>query len=179
MVVTETERLVVRRLTTHDALFVLSLVNDPDWLRYIGNKGVHTLDDARDYIAGGPMQSYAEHDFGQYLVELKNEAIPIGLCGLKKRDGLDHPDLGFAFLPAYRGLGYAHEACNGIMTQLQEKFGYIHLLAITSLDNFRSIRLLEKLGMRLDRLITLPGANHQVRLYQVVLESDIATPRDE
>ena len=173
--VIETQRLLVRPLTPDDAAFVLELVNDPDWLRFIGDKHVQTLDDARDYIQKEGTDKYPLPGLGLNVVALKDSGTPIGICGLKKRDGLDHPDLGFAFLPAHRGRGYAHEACHGFMMQLLGDSGYAHLLAITSVDNVPSIQLLEKLGMHFVSLITLPGANHQVRLYEVVTQLAIAS----
>ncbi|MFI4982343.1 MAG: GNAT family N-acetyltransferase, partial [Nevskiales bacterium] len=110
MKVLETERLVLRRLVAEDAPFILELLSDPSWLRFIGDKGVRNLDDARLYIRIGPAAMYARLGHGLYLTELKDGGIPIGLCGLIKRDTLDDVDIGFAFLPQYRGQGYAREA---------------------------------------------------------------------
>ena len=86
MTVLETERLRLRRLSLDDAAFILDLLNEPSFLNYIGDKGVRTLDDARDYILTGPMASYERHGFGLYLVELKERGVPMGICGLLKRD---------------------------------------------------------------------------------------------
>ncbi len=97
--VLSTERLILRRLTTGDAEFIFELLNDPDFLRFIGDKGVRSLDDARGYILSGPVASYAQHGFGLWLVELKGSNTPVGICGLLKRDALDDVDIGFAFLP--------------------------------------------------------------------------------
>src|SRR5690606_38235364 len=101
--VLETQRLVLRRLSAADAPFVLELLNDPAWLEHIGDRGVRTLDDARAYLAAGPVAMYAEHGFGLYLVEVREDGAPAGICGLVRRDFLDDVDLGFAFLPRYRG----------------------------------------------------------------------------
>ena len=108
--VLETERLILRRLDEGDADFIFELVNDPDWLRYIGDKGVKTLEDARTYIRTGPVAMYERVGFGLYLVESKEGGAPIGICGLLKRDTLEDVDIGFAFLPAYRSQGFAREA---------------------------------------------------------------------
>ena len=107
MTVLETERLRLRRLTVDDAAFILELVNDPSWLRFIGDRGVRNLDDARSYILKGPVASYEKHGFGLWLVELKAEATPIGICGLLQRDTLPDVDIGFALLPQFCGQGYA------------------------------------------------------------------------
>src|SRR5215218_10903110 len=108
--VLSTERLVLRRLAAEDAEFILELMNDPDWLRFIGDRGIRTVEDARGYIATGPVDMYARLGFGLYAVELREDRTPIGICGLIRRDWLEDVDLGFAFLPHFRGAGYAHEA---------------------------------------------------------------------
>ncbi|MEP6836021.1 MAG: GNAT family N-acetyltransferase [Gemmatimonas sp.] len=176
MQVTQTNRLQLRWLTLNDAPFIVELLNDPDWFRFIGDKGVRTLDDARHYISNDLMKSYHDLGFGLYLVEQVADSAPIGICGLKKRDGLDYPDLGFAFLPAFRESGFAFEACQGVMTHaFNDTYNLaapvpFHLLAITTPDNVRSIRLLEKLQFVFVRTVVLPGATTELRLYEVVIE---------
>lgn len=165
MTVLETERLRLRRLDAGDAEFILELVNDPDWLRYIGDKGVRTLDDARGYIENGPMAMYARVGFGLYCVELKQAATPIGICGLIKRDTLDDVDIGFAFLPRYRAQGYAREAARATIEYGRDVIGLPRIVAITSPDNAASGRLLEKIGLRFERLYPVPGEDREVRLY--------------
>ena len=108
--VLETDRLILRQLSIEDDAFILELVNDPLWLRFIGDRGVRTLDEARNYILKGPVAMYERAGFGLYLVERKIDGVPMGICGLIKRDVLDDVDLGFAFLPEYRGQGYATES---------------------------------------------------------------------
>ena len=114
------ERLTLRELRDSDAPFILELLNDPAWLLHIGDKGVRTLDDARAYIANGPAASHLRHGFGLDLVELNTDATPIGLCGLIKRDTLQDVDIGYAFLPQFRGAGYAIEACATVLRHAQE-----------------------------------------------------------
>jgi RimJ/RimL family protein N-acetyltransferase len=165
MKVLETDRLVLRRLALDHADFVLELVNDPSWLRFIGDKGVRTLADARGYIQDGPLAMYERHGFGLYRVELKEGAVPLGLCGLIKRDALDDVDIGFAFLPGFRGKGYAAEAASAVIAYGREVIGLERIVAITSPDNDSSIRLLEKLGLRFDRMLQLPGGDTETKLF--------------
>ncbi len=164
-VVLETDRLILRWLTVDDCAFIHELLNDPSWLRFIGDKGVRTLDDARDYIRKGPMAMYERAGFGLYLTELNAGHIPIGMCGLIKRDSLADVDIGFAFLPAFRTQGYAHEAAAAVLTYGQSNFGLKRIVAITSPANARSAGLLEKLGMKLEKAVKLDGHDHEVMLY--------------
>src|ERR1700752_686959 len=101
MRILETDRLILRKLSVEDAEFILELLNEPSYLRFIGDKGVRTLDDARDYILEGPVDSYERHGFGLYLAELKESGVPIGICGLLRRESLENVDIGYAFLPAF------------------------------------------------------------------------------
>lgn len=165
MTVLETERLSLRHLTDADAAFILELVNDPDWLRFIGDRGVRSLDDARAYILNGPVASYARHGFGLYLVELGDGGAPVGMCGLLKRDWLDDVDVGFAFLPRFRGMGLAHEAARATLEYGRVALGLPRVAAIVSPENAGSIRLLEKLGMRFERMAVPPGAEQEVCVY--------------
>ncbi|MDT4897201.1 MAG: hypothetical protein QOH25_2278 [Acidobacteriota bacterium] len=165
MKVLETERLILRRLTVEDSEFILELLNDPSWLRFIGDRGVRTLDAARDYILRSLVTMYERLGFGLYLTELKGEGIPIGICGLIKRDSLEDVDLGFAFLPEFRGKGYAYESALAVMAYGKRAFGLNRLAAITSPDNYGSAKLLEKLGFNFERMIRLPGNSTEVSLF--------------
>jgi len=151
-----TERLGLRRLGPGDAPFILRLVNDPSWLEFIGDKGVRTEDDARNYLAQGPIEMYARLGFGLYLVELRDGGVPIGICGLIKRESLPDVDIGFAYLPEFRGKGYAHEAALAVMTHARRDYSIRRLVAITAPKNEKSIRLLGRLGMTLEKSIDLP-----------------------
>jgi RimJ/RimL family protein N-acetyltransferase len=163
--VADTERLSLRHLALTDAAFILELVNDPDWLRHIGDRGIHTEDAARDYITHGPCAMYARFGFGLYRVELRESGIPIGLCGLIKRDWLDDVDIGFALLPAYRSQGFAHEAAASALNHGRTALGLNRIAAIVSPDNADSIRLLERLGLRFERMITPPSESAAICLY--------------
>lgn len=149
--VTETQRLQLRRLDADDAAFILQLVNEPSWLAFIGDKGVRTLDDARAYIASGPVAMYASHGHGLYRVALKSSGEAIGLCGLIKRDTLADVDIGYAFLPAHWGRGYAEEAARATLSHARDSLGMKRVVAIVTPANARSIRLLEKIGLSYDR----------------------------
>jgi RimJ/RimL family protein N-acetyltransferase len=165
MKVLETDRLILRRLTVEDGEFILELLNDPSWLRFIGDKGVKTLEDACDYILNSPVAMYERLGFGLYLTELKGEGVPIGICGLIKRDSLEDVDIGFAFLPKFRGEGYAYESASAVMAYGKRTFGLDRMVAITSPDNYVSARLLEKLGFSFEKMVTLPDDSAEVSLF--------------
>jgi RimJ/RimL family protein N-acetyltransferase len=129
--VIETDRLILRRLSVDDAEFILELVNDPSWLKFIGNKDVKTIEDARRSISNKYVEMYSRLGFGLYLVELKGEGVPVGICGLIKRDALEDVDLGFAFLPDFRGQGYAYEAAVATMEYGKNVLGLNRIAAIT------------------------------------------------
>jgi len=154
-VILETERLRLRMFTIADAGFVLELLNTPSWLQYIGDRGIKTLEQAQTYLANGPIMSYTAYGFGLYLVELRDKGIPIGMCGLLKRNYLDHMDIGYALLPAYEGQGYALEIAAATMNYAFTKLHLMHMAAITDTGNERSVKLLEKLGFKLKELIVI------------------------
>jgi len=163
--VLSTDRLILRKLTTLDAAFILELVNEPSWLRYIGDRGVRTIEDARDYILKGPIDSYQRLGFGLYLVERTEGGIPLGMCGLIKRASLEDVDIGFAFVPSAWGHGYAREAASAVMELGKSAFGLNRLAAVTTEDNERSMRLLEKLGFRFERMVKLSPEEPELRLF--------------
>lgn len=163
--VLETERLVLRELGLDDARFILELLNDPSFLRYIGDKGVRTLTDARDYISRGPVESYRRHGFGLYLTELKDGSVPIGICGLVKRDALEDPDIGFAFLPRFWAKGYATESASAVLAHARDVLKLERILAIVSPGNQGSIRVLTKLGLRFDRRVRLSEDGQELELF--------------
>ena len=165
MRVLETDRLILRWLEPDDAPFILELLNQPSFLHFIGDRGVGTIEEARGYISQGPGQSYAEHGFGLYLVELKDDLRPIGMCGLLRRETLEDVDLGFAFLPQYWGQGYAFESTKAVLMHGKADFDLKRIVAITASDNEASIRLLEKLGMRFERTVRLADDAPEVKLF--------------
>lgn len=151
----DTERLSLREVEADDATFVLDLLNQPSFKKYIGDRGVRTLDQARDYIETRFSRSYRDNGFGLFLIELKQDATPIGVCGFVKRDTLPDPDVGFALLPQFEKQGYAFEAASATMKYGHETIGLTRVLAITTLDNVASGRLLEKIGLTFEREIEL------------------------
>ncbi|WP_299598974.1 GNAT family N-acetyltransferase [uncultured Microbulbifer sp.] len=165
MYLLKTERLQLRELTSsdEDAQFTLTLVNDPAFHRFIGDRGVRSLEDARNYLRRGPIAMYRDRGFGMYRVELK-DGTAIGQCGLLKRDGLDDVDIGFAFLPEYRGQGYAAEAAQAVMQWGKRDLGLTRIVAIATPENGASIRLLDGLGFRRERMIRLPGSTETLVL---------------
>jgi len=163
--VLETERLFLRKFTTDDATFMLGLLNEPSFLANIGDKGVKTVDEAVSYIQTGPMASYQRFGFGVYLVELKESGAAIGLCGLIKRDELPDIDVGFAFLPAYWSKGYASEAASAVVDFGKRELGIQRIVAIARPDNSGSIRVLEKLGLRFDRLVDIFDDGSELSLF--------------
>ena len=165
MTVLETERLFLRRFTPDDAEFILTLVNEPSFLRYIGDKQVRNLEDARQYILNGPVASYERNDFGLYLVELREPHTPIGMCGLIKREELPDPDIGFAFLPDFWNKGFAFEAAAVVLQDAGDRLRLQRLLAITSQDNDASIKLLQRLGFRFAQEIKLSPDRERVKLF--------------
>lgn len=161
----ETERLRLRPLAVDDAPFILGLLNEPSFIRFIADRGIRTLPAAIAYLQNGPIASYARHGFGLYLTELKATGAPLGLCGLVRRDGLDDADLGYAFLPAHWGHGYAAEAAAAVLDYARHTLGLARLVAIVSSDNDRSIKLLERLGFQFERMIRLLGDQEEIKLF--------------
>jgi len=162
--VLQTERLNLRQLSLDDADFIVELLNDPSFLRFIGDKGVRTTGDARQYILAGPMYSYERHGFGLWLVELKGANTPVGICGLLKRDVLNDVDIGFAFLPQYRCLGYACESAAAVMSYGRNVLGLRRIVAIADVDNAGSAKVLSRIGMSFDRMIRLSDDGPEIRL---------------
>lgn len=172
MSVIRTDRVNLRELEFGDAEFILELLNEAGFIRFIGDKGVRTIADARDYILQGPMDSYARHGFGLYAVCLRGHApeaepagTPIGICGLGKREGLTDPDVGFAFLSRYWSKGYAVESAAAVLAHAREVLNLGRIVAITSRDNMPSIAVLEKIGLKFERTIRLVDHSPDLKLF--------------
>ena len=174
--VLETRRLVLDELTTDDAEFILELVNEEPFLRNIGDKGVRNQADACQYILTGPVASYERHGHGLYRVALKKAGVPIGICGVLKRDGLEDPDVGFAFLERHWANGYAFESATAVLEHARKTLGLGRILAITSPDNEASVGLLAKLGFVFERTTRLPGVEGDVKVFVSEAPDDVPPP---
>ncbi|MFD2202451.1 GNAT family N-acetyltransferase [Shivajiella indica] len=168
----QTERMIIRELTLRDADFIFQLLNTPGWLKYIGDRGINSIEDAKNYLLEGPLKSYSKNGFGLYLVLMRNGLQKLGIAGLLKREYLPFPDIGFAFLPEFEGKGFAFECSKAILGYSKVKLGLDKIQAIVLPKNNRSIRLLEKLGMEDQGLFLFPGQNDQLRLFQIDLEKN-------
>lgn len=165
-IIIETERLILLEFNVQDAAFFFELVNDPAWIRYIGDRNVNHIEDAEKYLTERIIPSYQEFGYGFYLVRTKESDTSIGMSGLIKREGLDHTDIGYAFLPSYRGKGFAFEATKGVLDYGKDVLNINPIVAITDLDNVKSIRLLKKLGFQFDQIIQIPEGAKNCRLYK-------------
>ena len=165
MNIIETDRLILRKLSTDDAEFILDLLNQPSFIQYIGDRGVRTLEDAIQYILKGAITSYERHGFGLYLTLLKESEVPIGICGLVKRDTLQDADIGYAFLPQYWSRGYAFESASAVLVYARNTLGLKRILGITTPDNQGSIHVLEKIGLKFERMVKLTGDDMELKLF--------------
>ena len=171
MTVLETERLVLRELLPDDAPFMLALLNEPSYILNIADRGVRDLDGARRYLEERWRTSYREHGFGLWAVVERSSGMATGLCGLVRRDGLDDVDIGYAFLPAFWGRGYAIESARGVTAHARDVLGLTRLVAIVVPENGPSIRVLERLGMSAERTLRLPGESTDLVLYAMSLRA--------
>src|SRR6266852_443243 len=169
MQVAETERVRLRKMEEGDAAFVVELFNDEAFLRNIGDRKVRTIADAIEHVRTGPAASYERHGFGLYVVEEKSSGRAMGICGLLKRETLEDVDIGFAFLPEFRGRGYAMESARAVVEMAREKFQLKRLVGLAAPGNEESIRVLEKLGRKFERMVRLAKAERESRLYGMEL----------
>lgn len=161
----ETDRLLLRKLSTDDAGFMLDLLNQPSFIHFIGDRGVRTLEDASRYILTGAVTSYERFGFGLYLTVLKDGEVPIGICGLVKRETLKDVDIGFAFLPQYWLKGYAFESASAVLDYGRKTLGLKRIVGITTPDNQGSIRVLEKLGLKFEKMVKLSEDDIELKLF--------------
>ena len=166
----ETKRLFLRRIDLRDAGLMLAIWNDPAFIRHVGDRGVRTEAEARVELENGVLRLYREFGYGPFKLVRKADAAAIGICGLFKRDILDDPDIGFAVLPDYCGHGYAGEAASAVLSHARDDLGILRLTAIVSPGNEPSIGLIEKLGLRYSGMITMPGDDEAIRLYEMDLQ---------
>ena len=170
MTILETERLTLRQLTTDDAEFIFELLNDPSFIRNIGDRNIRTLDDAAAYVVNGPAASYAKNGFGLWLVALKETNEPIGMCGLIRRETLEDVDIGYALLPRFWSKGYAIEAAQATRDYAKDVVGLKRLVAIVDPVNEGSIRVLEKLGLHYEKMVRLSADDIDLKLFAIDFE---------
>ena len=165
MKIVETARLLIREIdSATDAEFIFNLLNSPNFIKYIGDRGVRSVGEARDFMETRYLRSYSDHGYGLYTVELKDGGTRVGICGFVRRETLPGPDIGFAFLPEHEAKGYGYESASAMMEYGSSVLGFDRVLAITSPDNFVSGRLLEKIGFGFDSMTLAPDGG-ELRLY--------------
>ncbi|MCF8273109.1 MAG: GNAT family N-acetyltransferase [Flavobacteriaceae bacterium] len=170
MIIAETNRLIISKISLEDAPFFLKLVNTPNWIKYIGDRNLKTIKDAEDYLTNGILKSYKELGFGFYLLQNKFDNEAIGICGLVKRDQLDEVDFGFALLPEFEAQGFGFEASTAILKVAKDGFNIKKVLAITLPINTNSIKLLEKLGFNYEKRIKPYEDDEELLLFAKQLE---------
>lgn len=169
MTILETERLLLRELTTDDARFIFELLNEPSFIRNIGDRNIRTLDDACAYILNGPVKSYEKNGFGLYRIVLKETNESIGMCGLIRRENLEDVDIGYALLPRYWSKGYAVEAARATKAYAKDVVGLQRIVAIVDPTNEASMRVVEKLGFRYEKMVRLSADDIDLKLFGVEL----------
>ena len=167
MIVFETPRLILREFALEDAAFIVELLNEPGWQQFIGDRGVRDLESACTYLQNGPMTSYTEHGFGLWAIEHKQDGSLLGVCGLIKRDGLDDVDIGFALLSRYEGQGFAREAAAATLVYAQDVVKLLRVVGITAVNNHRSAKLLQRLGMTYEQTFQLHSDSKPLHLYGI------------
>jgi RimJ/RimL family protein N-acetyltransferase len=172
MDILETERLRLRTANADDAPFYLELLNDPAFIEHIGDRGIRSVEEARRSVLDGPAAMQEQRGHSLYVVELKHMCVPVGMCGLIKRDTLEDIDIGYAYLPQYRGRGYAYEAARAVL-DYAPSIGITRVAAITSPNNAASNQLLLKLGLRFKRFVHLTPDDAGTNLYLVELAEGV------
>ena len=170
MSVLRTERLLLSRLSYADCEFIIELLNEPSFKRYIGDKKVRSHEDAKEYLRNGPVGSYERHGFGMFLVRDKIDSTPMGMCGLVKREEFDAPDVGFAFLQRFWAQGYAVESAIAVLEYGKNVLQLPRIIAMVDPDNGASVRLVVKLGMTFATTVRMPGESQDISMYTTVFE---------
>ena len=165
MIIAETPRLRIRHLVADDAVFTCRLLNEPSFIENIADRGVRNEQDALHYLMNGPIKSYRQHGYGLFMVETSGSAEPLGFCGLLFRDYLAETDIGFAFLPEFWGQGFAFEAASAVMHFGYRQLALNRIVALVSAGNTPSIKLLTRLGLQFEKLVTMKPSNETVQLY--------------
>jgi len=162
----ETERLILKPAEVQDANFFLELYNMPSFIQYIGDRNLRTKEDAENYITSRFLPQIEKLGFGNYVVILKEDNTKIGAVGIFEREGLDVLDIGFSFLEKYEGKGYAYESANKLKEVAATDFGVHKISAITTKDNFSSQKLIERLGLKFQKMVTIPEDDVELMYYE-------------
>lgn len=162
----ETGRLILRPTSEEDAPFMLELLNTPKWIRYIGDRNVHSVEEAKEYIRKRVISQLERLGYSSFTIIRKSDNVKLGVCGLYDRDGLEGIDIGFAFLPEYENQGFAFESACEVKRAGVEEFGITQLRAITTKENVGSQKLLEKLGLKFTGTVQLPNDDEELLLYE-------------
>jgi len=165
LTVLETKRLHLSNLSYDDCEFIVELVNEPAFIRFIGDKKVQTRGDAHEYLRNGPIGSYEKNGFGMFIVRLASDREPIGICGLIQREQFDAPDLGFAFLRRFWAQGYAQESAAAVLDYANKSLRLKKVLAIADPCNDASVRLITKLGLSYERMVRMEGDSFDIQMY--------------
>jgi len=160
----QTHRLQLRQFNVDDWEFIIRLLNSDGWLKYIGDRNVKTKEQAENYLKKGPLKNYEQNGFGLSMVETRN-GKPVGMCGLIKRDYLEHPDIGFALLTEYSSMGYGFEIASALLVHARNDLSMTTILAITVPNNVKSIGLLEKMGLRFVKSFRTEPDAEELMLY--------------
>lgn len=160
-----TERLELRRLTLDDAPLMLAIWNDPAFVRFVGDRGIRTADDAQEAMRNGILKLYGDYGYGPFRIALRDSGKAIGISGLFRREGLDVPDIGYATLPDFCGKGYAYEAASAVIEYAASGLGLDRLIAIISPENAASISLIGKLGFDFEKMHRMPGDDKDIGIY--------------
>ena len=163
----ETERLLITPTAIIDAPFILELMNTPKWKQFIGERNLHSIEDAENYIQQKMLPQLEKLGYSNYTVSLKSNNTKIGTCGLYNREGLEGLDIGFAFLPKYEKQGYGYESAKRLIEAAKSEFGITKISAITIKENTPSQKLIEKLGLTFVKMINIPKDSEDLMLYSV------------
>lgn len=164
-IVIETQRLILRKFTVEDAAFMLKLLNTPNWLRFIGDRNVRTLEEAKQYLINGNIRSYREYGFGFYVVVIKETQESIGICGIVKREGLEDVDIGFAFFQQFMGKGYGYEAASAVLNYALNDLKIKRIVSIVDPENVVSIALIKKIGLQFEKMIQMSPKDIELMLF--------------
>jgi len=165
----ETERLILKPTSESDSRLIFELLNTPKWLKYIGDRNIKTVDDAKDYIKKKMIPQLERLGYSNYTLIRKQDNQKIGTCGLYDREGLNGIDIGFAFLPEYEKKGFAFESSNKLKEIAFSEFDLKIISAITTKDNISSQKLLEKLGLKFTKTTKIPNDDKELLLYKIEL----------